>query len=115
MNIGKKGEELAKKYILTKGYEILENNINFSNYEVDLVAAKDNNIFFIEVKSSSSQFFAPEDYINSKKLKNLKKAAFIFLRKNPQTKPEQIFFDLIAVSLDRQNSKYSLKHYKNIC
>jgi len=113
--IGDFGEEIASTYLEKKGYKILNKNINFSNQEVDIIASLKNYFYIIEVKTSSlSSSSKPEDYINQKKLNNLKKAAYQFSRIN-KIKLENIYFDLIAISIDKPNNKAKIKHYKNIC
>ena len=78
--IGRFGEKIAKKYLEDRGYIVLEKNINFSNQEVDIIAKKNNSYFIVEVKTSSEKALVdPEDYIDKRKLTNLKKAAYSFL------------------------------------
>lgn len=114
-NTGTLGESIAKKYLKEKGYKICFENINFSNQEIDIIAKKQNYYYIIEVKTSSEKSTSePEDYINSKKLSNLKKAAYLFSKKN-KINFDLIFFDLIAIKLVSSLRKAELKHYKNIC
>lgn len=113
--IGDFGEKIAKNYIIQKGYTIVAKNINFSNYEVDIIAELKNNIIFFEVKTSSEfSLSAPEDYINNRKLKNLKKAAYIYSRKEKKALVD-IYFDLLAIKVNRTRGTAKIKHYKNIC
>ena len=63
LELGKKGEILAKEYLEEKGYEILDENWITGKLEVDLVALIDNVIVFIEVKTRTGNFFGePEDF-----------------------------------------------------
>ncbi|MDA3839958.1 MAG: YraN family protein [Patescibacteria group bacterium] len=109
------GEKIAKDFLEKKGYKIIDNNINFSNQEVDIIAKLKGNFFIVEVKTSSEKSLVdPEDYIDNRKLQNLKKAAFSFSAKN-KVKLENIYFDLIAIKLKNNNKTATIKHYKNIC
>mgnify|MGYP005873011253 CR=1 FL=1 len=38
---GRKGEELAREYLIGQGYEILDTNWIFNHKEIDIVAKKD--------------------------------------------------------------------------
>lgn len=112
---GEIGETLARGFLEDKNYLILEKNINFSNFEIDIIAKKNKKYFIIEVKTSSSFSTSdPEDFMTQKKLKNLKKAAYFFSKKE-KIKLENIYFDLIAIKLDKIKRIAKIKHYKNIC
>lgn len=113
--IGNFGENIAKKYIIKKGYKIIAQNKNFSNYEIDIIAQIKNKIVFFEVKTSSNYSLSdPEDYIDNRKLKNLKKASYIYSREERKSL-EKIFFDLLAIKIDSKKKIATVKHYKNIC
>jgi putative endonuclease len=49
--IGKLGETIAKKYLLNKGFIILEQNYTQKQGEIDIIAKKESVLHFIEVKS----------------------------------------------------------------
>ena len=56
---GKHGEELAAKWLIERGYELLHRNWRHSHYEIDIVATKGKFLHFIEVKTLNSNFFRP--------------------------------------------------------
>ena len=73
--IGKIGEDLARKYLQEQGYKILEQNYKTKYAEIDLVAEKSAGFFkqgtlvFVEVRTKvGEQFGTPEDTINKAKL-----------------------------------------------
>ncbi len=49
--LGKLGEELAKSFLIEKGYEYLESNYSCRFGEIDLVMKKEDRIVFVEVKT----------------------------------------------------------------
>ncbi len=51
---GKTAEQLVADYFSAKWYSILHRNYRHSHYEIDIVAAKDDVLHFIEVKTLSS-------------------------------------------------------------
>lgn len=83
---GRQAEAVAAEYLENKGYRILEQNYRTRWCEIDIVAAKDNVIHFVEVKyrQNDSQGSGLE-YITPKKLHQMALAAEIWLTKRPST------------------------------
>ena len=48
--IGQKAETAASVYLEMRGYKIVERNWRRPRYEIDIVAQKDNVVYFVEVK-----------------------------------------------------------------
>jgi putative endonuclease len=94
--IGKEGENLAADWLSKQEYQLLKRNFRFKYWEIDIIAEKNQILHFIEVKTRSSEKFGlPEDSVTTKKMKQLKIAAAVYLRANPQYK--WIQFDIISV------------------
>lgn len=78
--LGQNGEELAADYLMKQGYRILHRNWNLhKGCELDIVATKDNQLHFIEVKTRSrvSDIYGrPEQAINDAKLRNIVRAIY---------------------------------------
>ena len=73
---GKVGEEIATKYLLDKGYEILERNYRFGKLELDIIAVRDNILVFVEVKArKSARYGYPESSVTKAKFQNMVLAA----------------------------------------
>lgn len=51
---GNAGEELAKNYLINKGYNILESNYRNKIGEIDIIAIDKDILVFIEVKTRTS-------------------------------------------------------------
>lgn len=49
--MGKEGESLARLHLEALGYRILDVNFRFSGGEIDIIAEKDGEICFVEVRS----------------------------------------------------------------
>ncbi|MEO7364215.1 MAG: YraN family protein [Candidatus Saccharimonadales bacterium] len=47
---GRKAEEAARTYLDMRGYRVVEQNFRRPHTEIDIVAEKDNVIYFVEVK-----------------------------------------------------------------
>lgn len=109
---GLMGEKLAKKYLESKKYEILEQNYYTRNGEIDIIAKKDNIIVFVEVKTrTSNKYGTPSESVNNIKIIHMKKSAAIFLKENNFSK-NIIRFDVIEILII--NGKCKINHIKQI-
>lgn len=89
--LGKKGEDYTAKYLKMRGYEILERNYLVKGSEIDIIAKKDDEIHFIEVKTRTGETFgSPADAVDFRKQKHIIHGAKFYILKNPQ------YFDYIC-------------------
>ncbi|MDP1843911.1 MAG: YraN family protein [Sediminibacterium sp.] len=101
---GKKGEDIACNYLENKGYHILARNWRHKHYEVDIIAAKNKLLHFVEVKTRNGlRFGYPEECIGKEKMQFLKNAASAYQYQHPNWK--YIQFDVIAITLDGNQTK----------
>lgn len=114
--VGQFGEGLAIEFLVRHGYKIIDTNIKVSYKEIDIIAFKDDELIFIEVKTRTSNMFGRADEaIFAKKLKSLKRAVGIYLNNfNPKVKYKDIRLDLIAININRIEKIANIKHYENI-
>ena len=111
LDLGRKGESLAKAHLENAGYEIMDENWVYDKAEIDLIAYKDSIIMFVEVKTRSGNWFGePEDFVDMRKQKLLIKAAdeYIYLMGHQG----EVRFDIISVLFDKQQN-YILKHIED--
>ena len=110
-DLGRYGERLAKLYLEEKGYQILNQNWVYGRAEIDLIAAKEGKIIFLEVKTRSSVMHGePEDAVNWKKEKQLEFASLEYIeRLNHQG---EIRFDVIAIVIEN-NKIYKINHIED--
>ena len=95
---GKEGEDMATQWLEQNGYEIMHRNWRHKQYELDIIASKNNFLHFFEVKARHfSPFGYPEDSVKKKKFKNLQRAADEFLFLNPGHK--WIQYNILAITL----------------
>lgn len=95
---GQQGEKLALAHLKIKGYSILETNWTFERYEIDIIAEKNHEIVFVEVKTRTGTSHGfPEQAVTRKKAKTLFEGAAIFLEENQLE--NEIRFDIISVIL----------------
>lgn len=111
LDLGRKGESLAKTFLENSGYEILDENWTYGKAEIDLIAYKDRVIIFAEVKTRSGNGFGePEDFVDNRKQKLLAEAAdeYIYLMDHQG----DVRFDIISILFDK-NADYTLKHIED--
>ena len=109
--LGKKGEELAVKYLQEQGYEIVERNWTFQKAEIDIIVRKKDVLAIVEVKTRSSlDFGAPQDFVKPKKIQLLIKAvnAYINDREKDFCDDLNIRFDIIAIH--KNGETFAIEH-----
>lgn len=111
LNLGKAGEDLAKNFLLAKGYNFLTSNFSCKSGEIDLIFIYRVSIIFVEVKTRSNPNFGnPEEAVNKGKLKHLRKSAEIFLLQNSQYQNFQPRIDVVAIDL----ASKEVRHYEAV-
>ncbi len=115
-NIGIIGEEIAQKWLISKGCTIL--HLNFKTYhgEIDIVAQKEGQYSFVEVKSIDVSYgtsvFNPEDnFTSSKQLKMLKAIEYYLLKYNINEVSCKTL--LLCVFIDKISKTARIRKYEN--
>src|SRR3990167_4457482 len=107
--IGEIGENIAVKFLVKHGFSVIERNYTKKWGEIDIVAEKDNKIYFIEVKSVSHATYnnsRPEDNMHPWKLKRLARVIQTYLvSKNPDEREWQVDLLVVFLSLKEKNAK----------
>jgi len=112
--VGQFGENLAKNYLISHGYRIMDCNVKTSYKEIDIVAKYQKTLVFIEVKTRTSEKFGTADEaVSRRKISNLKKALNIYLYKNDLDEND-VRLDLISIDINKNNKTAKIKHYKGI-
>lgn len=105
--LGRKGEQLAEKYLSKLGYTIMFRNWRHLRYEIDVIAEKNGVIHFIEVKTRrTASFGLPEEAVNRNKLRSIIDAGESFQQLHPHCK--RIQFDVLSISIINNKAKYFL-------
>lgn len=121
--IGKLGEDIASRYLLNRGFDVLCRNYRKKYGEIDIIAKKDNIIHFIEVKSVSREnitetvscetnIHRPEDNVHRLKLVRLSRTIQAYLAHAGESK--NWVFDLITVKIDVKQRKSVVSCIENI-
>lgn len=111
--IGILGEEIAKKYLISKGYLIIEENYHVQAGEIDLICQKAKKLVFVEVKTRTGNSFGyPEESFNWRKRQKIHRAILSYLSKFRARKSWQI--DLAVVELDIFSKTAKVRHYQEV-
>jgi len=98
MNIGKMGEKIAKEFLVSKNFKILETNYHSRHGEIDIICENDEYIVFVEVKSKlySSNSELP-GRVNLSKQKKIVKTILDYISNYEVNKQPRI--DVIEVTI----------------
>lgn len=89
---------MAVHFLEDAGYTVIFQNFRFSRAgEIDIIAQKDGNCVFVEVKLRHFPLYTAEKSINRKKIDHLKRAALGFITIYPEKAPGEVRFDLINI------------------
>jgi putative endonuclease len=95
--LGQHGETLACTFLEQQQYQILERNFRTKFGEIDIIAHKDCEIIFFEVKTRLNKHFGvPSEIISSPKLQRLEKCAWYYLR---QTQQEHVAWSIKVIEV----------------
>lgn len=116
--IGKLGEDIAAKYLESKGYKIIQRNFRCKQGEIDIIAQEENSILcdneqerkivFIEVKTRKTPSFGtPAEAVNELKRKHITAVANYYIYTN-KLQDVDIRFDVIEIYLTK--TRYKVNH-----
>jgi putative endonuclease len=111
-SLGKQGEGLAIDYLKSLGYSVIEKNFSSKFGEIDIIAEKNNCLYFVEVKTRSNlNHGAPFEAVNKRKIRHIKNAAQYYLLKNiyPNYKLKIAVFSIVI-----ENGKTDIKFWEDI-
>lgn len=98
---GKSGEEIAEKFLVEKGFKIIERNYFFGRGEIDIIADDDGILVFVEVKSREAiDFGEPENSITMGKRRQIRKVAEGYLYEKNISGVEARF-DVVAIKWEQ--------------
>ena len=104
MNLGRKGEEAAARFLAAKGQTVIGKNCRKGHLEIDLVTVDALGVHFVEVKSRTAPCAAPpEEAVGPLKQRRLARAAGRYLARSedPRIPPDaEVHFDVVAVTFD---------------
>ena len=77
---GREGEEIACRFLMQKGYQLLTRNFRAERAEIDLVMRDGKTIVFVEVKArSTDRYGLGREAVTPRKQQNILRAAQCYL------------------------------------
>ncbi|MDG1262094.1 MAG: YraN family protein [Flavobacteriales bacterium] len=108
---GNLGEQLASEHLVQNGYTILAKQWRFGRNEIDLIAQKEEDICFVEVKLRDNDWGGkPFQFVSKDKQRRVIKAAHHYLNKHADDHLNARF-DIISIIHNAQHK--SLEHIEN--
>lgn len=120
---GEIGENIACRYLSSKGFAIIERNYTRRCGEIDIVAQKKNVIHFVEVKSVVAKAFweketlntiRPEENMHAQKIKRLRGIVVSYLSEKDSEENALWKFDVLTVVLDPEEKKAKVEMIEDV-
>ena len=111
--IGNFGQQIAGQFLLARNYTIKQENYYSRFGEIDIIAEKNNQLVFIEVKTRlSDQFGLPEEAFDQSKRARLEQTIAHYLAEQ-SVNHDNWRLDCLAVEIDKQQKIARIRHHKN--
>ena len=116
--IGQTGENIACKYLQSKGFLIIERNFTLRCGEIDIIASREGIIHFVEVKTvlyrEKGYFIRPEDNMHRVKLRKFIRSCLVYvdMRHIADTTDWQV--DVLAIEYDARAEKAYIRHIESV-
>lgn len=113
--MGKLGERLASEYLVSRGFKILAANYRVGRLgEIDLIAAKDGRVCFIEVKTRSGETYGtPAEAVTFRKQRTIRQVAACYLKAHAAA-DYQVQFDVIEVMVSKEGRLLSIRRLQEV-
>ena len=108
--LGNKGELTAAEFLQQNGHRILARNYKHVKCEIDIISSDNGTTVFTEVKTRSTDYFGfPEESVDKKKRKKIRRAAEEFMFENRLD--TNVRFDIVSIT--NVNGKLKVYHIKD--
>jgi len=124
---GNLGEDLAYRFLMKYGFDVIERNYLKKCGEIDIIAKNKGKIHFIEVKSVSHETllsvsgetndsggFRPEDNVHPWKLQRLARTIQVYLQEKNVSSETDWQFDVITVYIDKKRLISKVNMLENV-
>jgi putative endonuclease len=112
--LGARGERAAARRLRAQGYRILGRNVRAGGHELDLIARDpDQTLVFVEVKTRSTEDFAPpQENLSPKQRRHIVTAARAWRGSSCDNEDTCVRYDLMEV-VPRTWGKACITHHEN--
>ncbi|HIU25107.1 MAG TPA: YraN family protein [Candidatus Copromorpha excrementigallinarum] len=97
------GENMAEDYLRKSGCIILERNYRCPHGEIDIIAAAENRVIFVEVKTRRTAVFGrPAEAVDGEKIRRIRRSAAHYLKYGSGEFADfsQISFDVMEIMVE---------------
>ena len=109
--LGRRGESEAARYLQKLGHEIVDKNVRTRHGEIDLITRHKGILVFVEVKTRSSEEFAPPElFVDERKRRKLFELAQAYLSGPGES--VECRFDVLGVVLPARGRPI-IRHIQN--
>lgn len=109
---GRTGERAAARFLVRKGYRILQRNYTCPIGEIDIVAEEAETLCFVEVKRRLTDTRGtPEEAMTEKKRRKLGQVIAYYLKSHGQTERDH---RLEMIAVDESTGRREIRHYPNV-
>ena len=119
---GSLGEMIAREFLERKGFMILATNFRKTYGEIDIIAAKNGTVRFVEVKSVTREpsadisrvtdSYRPEELAHESKLRKVARTAQVYMAENHDPRDYQV--DVVGVILDPINKQARCRLFEQV-
>lgn len=108
--LGKWGEDIAARYLSSKGYAVIARDWRVGHRDIDIIACHGEWLVIVEVKTrTGNDFGSPEEAVDYRKIRSLSIAANAYIKMNRINAP--IRFDIIAIT--KNDDDYNINHIED--
>lgn len=106
-------EDVAKQYLLLKGYALIAENYSIRGGEIDLIMQERETLVFVEVRQrAKKRYGTARESITPVKMQRLQKTALSFLIQQFQRDDIPARFDAVLITGNEKHHR--LEHLENI-
>lgn len=108
---GMRGEDVACRFLVSKGYRILSRNYRGGRCELDIIAETEGTVVFCEVKTARTDRFGPPvTWVTPGKIRHIARAARDYILSH-HIVGRQFRFDVIG--LEAREDGFAVTHIEN--
>ena len=118
---GKVGENIACQFLEKEGFKLLERNYQKKWGEIDIIAEKDKQLHFFEVKSIATESldllnetYRPEENVHGLKIRNIRRMVETYLEEKGKGIGQEFSFHVLCVFKDIQARRARVKWIRDI-
>jgi putative endonuclease len=110
---GKRGEMIAKNYLINNSYRVLESNWTCRWGEIDIIAEKEGTVYFVEVKYRTSSLKGdPWDSITFHKKRSLLRSAHFYLGSCECKAGNNLNYSVLGIFITENNHVLKLRVFR---